>query len=775
MQAFMTAKVRPFLVISSVLAVWLLLAAQPAQTHTTTLPSPTCSSLPDDEFFTSSADIISTAPTPTITTQQGVGSTTRERLRYGKITIPALAAGELRVFSTTSPSDAVLCRGGSTRASSRTSYTAHNSAENAAAAADRAAANTTISEASAKSALRSAAAALTAVANALAAAGHTTEAAQARNDAATATGIANADADQNASDEISALGDAADDLEIAAAVFHTGFQIRAEVRPGDEAYVLVVAVVDVTAAPTVAIQFHGAIEEGAATARQGLEGFLDAGEVESRSIVITAPGLLTLETTGSTDTVGMFGASTEMFESGGSGGNFKMAVPVENSATAQTLTVEGQTPTTTGAYTLDMDFQVAQDGATAAPTQITVTDVPDWTGTGIPTDDTMLQIDGSTDADYFVFDSSAIGLVTVEATNASGTTSHADTAGTLYGPTGQIATATSGNGNHFRFRVPVDTQPYLVEVTGTTGMYDLRFAFQTATAQAASATTPAADDSVTCPGTPADPDATAANLICPSASTGQQERDRYQIDIMESGTLYVHTTGNTDTRGVLYGPDGRQLGEDDNSGQGTNFSIAVSVNPGLHIVEVRGQNRRTTGAYGLVTSFIAGAGPVDPTDPTDPTPPATDATGALDDPPNGGSRSGIGLIRGWVCQARSVQVAITGPSEGTARLVQTISTPYGSVREPEAVARCRHTSPNIGFAAQFNYNLLEEGTYTAEARADGQPIATNTFTVVRISDDVFLEDASSGEVRVEDFPFTGDSTILEWDEASQNFQIVDHQ
>ena len=46
---------------------------------------------------------------------------------------------------------------------------------------------------------------------------------------------------------------------------------------------------------------------------------------------------------------------------------------------------------------------------------------------------------------------------------------------------------------------------------------------------------------------------------------------------------------------------------------------------------------------------------------------------------------------------------------------------------------------NIGFAAQFNYNLLSAGTYTAQARADGQTIDTNTFEVVRISDQGFLD------------------------------------
>ena len=61
----------------------------------------------------------------------GVSGRGDSRYRYAKITIPALAAGELRVFDDNNadgPSDAVLCQGSSQVARSITSYTAHNSA-----------------------------------------------------------------------------------------------------------------------------------------------------------------------------------------------------------------------------------------------------------------------------------------------------------------------------------------------------------------------------------------------------------------------------------------------------------------------------------------------------------------------------------------------------------------------------------------------------------------------------------------------------------------------
>ncbi len=804
MKAFVTAKVGVFLVISSVLAVWMLLATQSVQAHTTALPSPTCSNLPDDAFFTSSADIVSGTPAPSITTQQGVGSTTREMLRYGKIMIPALAAGELRVHSTTTPSDAVLCRGTSTRATSRTNYSAHNTATSAAttaaAAADRAAALPNASVISARTALNNAATALTNVANALEAAGKTTEAGA----ATTAAGAARAFAADTATNTTAAvfeseLDTAAGHLTTAANALHAGFQIRAEVRPGDESYVLVVAVMDATADPdsTLAVQFHGAIESTAL----GHQDSFSAGQVRSHTIAITAPGLLTLEEKGSTDTMGTFGG--DMIPSGGSAGNFTLVKPVEASTSPHvTLLVEGLTPTTAGDYTLDMEFEVAMPAAALTDaTGVTAAAFTGWGTTAID-DDTTLQIDGSVigggasaDEDYFLFTPDTgtppAGFLTIAATNATGASRHSNTAGTLYGPDGEIAMdADSGTGNHFSFRVPVDNMDYLVKVTGTTGQYALSFTLDGAMSQGTSESRPEAA-TVECANDNTD-DGTGniPNEICARGSRLQQERDRFLLDVVESGALYVHSTGSTDTVGTLYGPDGREIATDDNSGQGTNFRIATNVDPGLHIVEVRGQNSDTQGAYGLVTNFVTGAEvdtPTPPVGPVDP-PPTTvdpDPAGVLEEPPSGGVRSGIGLIRGWVCQdaGEGVQISITNTDSGAQ--ATTFTAPYGSDRGDVNVSEhCADRIVNgVGFAVQYNYNLLPAGTYTIQAFVGGERVGlsrpggqTNTFTVARISDAEFLARVpSSIRVLVEDFPVRGTTTILEFDLSSQNFEIVGTQ
>ena len=54
---------------------------------------------------------------------------------------------------------------------------------------------------------------------------------------------------------------------------------------------------------------------------------------------------------------------------------------------------------------------------------------------------------------------------------------------------------------------------------------------------------------------------------------------------------------------------------------------------------------------------------------------------------------------------------------------------------------------------------------------DGVEFARNTFTVTTPGDD-FLERVSK-EVTVEDFPHPGDTTVLEWNQGTQHFEIVD--
>ena len=341
---------------------------------------------------------------------------------------------------------------------------------------------------------------------------------------------------------------------------------------------------------------------------------------------------------------------------------------------------------------------------------------PEWANTtGVPDDgaatDTAFQIkriaaDGNTaDEDYFVFIPSSSGLLTVQAINDATDARDSDTSGTFFGAmgtgpdgemwTGEIATDTdSGPGNHFKFTVPVQSgENYLIKVEGTDGAYRLEYSFLLGA------------------GGPFTPPAAPISGTVVASTEQQQNRYLYLLNIEESGTLYLHTTGRTDVVGTLYGPDGSEIAMDDNSGDSDNFRIATNVGTGVYILEVKGIDRDEAGRYDLVSNFVVGAGP-DPeppttTPPTTPVTPTTDANGRLENPPADSVRSGIGIIDGWVCQAGILTVTITPVDDGTTLEPFTIG--YGGDR-PDTVGQCGgHSRPNTGFGMAFNFNRLAEG------------------------------------------------------------------
>ena len=73
------------------------------------------------------------------------------------------------------------------------------------------------------------------------------------------------------------------------------------------------------------------------------------------------------------------------------------------------------------------------------------------------------------------------------------------------------------------------------------------------------------------------------------ATLAARDVEPHSINVAKAGTLQVKTTGIiADTYGTLYGPDGKQIAEDNDSGEGMNFLITQAVDPGQHIVTVEG-------------------------------------------------------------------------------------------------------------------------------------------------------------------------------------------
>lgn len=106
-------------------------------------------------------------------------------------------------------------------------------------------------------------------------------------------------------------------------------------------------------------------------------------------------------------------------------------------------------------------------------------------------------------------------------------------------------------------------------------------------------------------------DTGSATLVTTGSATGGLienggDEDFFRIDLPQSGTLRVYSTGGTDTLGQLLGGSGSLLQEDDDTGDGLNFDIRLAVAAGPHYVRIRGYDSTISGAYTLHVEFTPG-------------------------------------------------------------------------------------------------------------------------------------------------------------------------
>ena len=133
-------------------------------------------------------------------------------------------------------------------------------------------------------------------------------------------------------------------------------------------------------------------------------------------------------------------------------------------------------------------------------------------------------------------------------------------------------------------------------------------------------------------------------------------------------------------------------------------------------------------------------------------------------PGDGAKLSGVSVISGWKCEAEG-DLTIVFNDDGTH-----IPLLYGTER-PDVLNAGACDSADVGFVAIWNWGNLGDGEHTAIAYDDGVEFARSTFTVMTPGTD-FLRGASK-RVTVDDFPNPGDTTVLEWNEGTQHFEIVD--
>ena len=207
------------------------------------------------------------------------------------------------------------------------------------------------------------------------------------------------------------------------------------------------------------------------------------------------------------------------------------------------------------------------------------------------------------------------------------------------------------------------------------------------------------------------------------------------------GILIVETTGDTDTFGRLTQEGTRAVTTDEDSGQDNNFRIAQPVTNGTYSVAVSGGGE--TGEYTLVVRYIPGV---------------------FEIPPPGSFQSGIGVISGWVCEADQVVIEFERPG-GT---VWREPAAYGTSR-PDTGGECGYS--DSGFGLLWNWNNLGPGKHTVRAMVDGVVLAERTLIVTTLGLGEFPK-GLHGDYTLEDFPYSGDTTRLLWQEAQQNFVIA---
>ncbi len=139
-------------------------------------------------------------------------------------------------------------------------------------------------------------------------------------------------------------------------------------------------------------------------------------------------------------------------------------------------------------------------------------------------------------------------------------------------------------------------------------------------------------------------------------------------------------------------------------------------------------------------------------------------------PAQGSIQSGVGVIRGWACDALSVEISIDGGER--------IPVAYGTSRG-DTMSVCNDA--DNGYGMVIAWGNLGEGLHRLQTFVNGSKITDITDIGGMKIADVEFEVAGIGEpfakglsatYELQDFPAPGESVTVEWSEPDQNFIIV---
>ena len=131
----------------------------------------------------------------------------------------------------------------------------------------------------------------------------------------------------------------------------------------------------------------------------------------------------------------------------------------------------------------------------------------------------------------------------------------------------------------------------------------------------------------------------------------------------------------------------------------------------------------------------------------------------LENPRSASFQSGVGVISGWACHAHEIIIELAGTP---------LQAAYGTVRE-DTRSVCGDT--DNGFSLLWNWNNLGAGTHTVRALIDGVEFANTTVQVTTFGEPFLW--GLSGTFELPNFPASGETTVVQWEQSLQNFVITD--
>ena len=137
--------------------------------------------------------------------------------------------------------------------------------------------------------------------------------------------------------------------------------------------------------------------------------------------------------------------------------------------------------------------------------------------------------------------------------------------------------------------------------------------------------------------------------------------------------------------------------------------------------------------------------------------------GVLENPRNGSSQSGIGMVTGWYCDTLGIEVQINDSP-------YTYYAAYGTER-PDTEEVCGDTDNGFGFL--LNWNELGDGEHKIVVFAGGEEFGRSTITVTTLGGETFPK-GLEGEYTLDGFPDSESSVVIRWEESLQNFVIIEY-